>query len=156
MKIDITTRNAKRLQALLRDDRFIKGPLSVFLRQSAFVVEARAKDKAPVDTGRLRAGMRTDTERLRAIVYNPVKYAPFVEFGTRPHFPPISAMQPWARRHGFPAGNAGAYMVARAIAARGTRAQPFLIPALKESEPEIRGLLNRAIDSFEEQWERNG
>jgi hypothetical protein len=51
-------------------------------------------------------------------------YGPDVEFGTRPHFPPIAALKEWAAKK---LGDANAaYAVARAIAKRGTKAQkPF-------------------------------
>lgn len=52
----------------------------------ALAVEAGAKRNAPVDTGNLRATIRTDLERLAtdlvALVVAGASYAAFVEFGT--------------------------------------------------------------------------
>jgi hypothetical protein len=43
------------------------------------------------------------------------KYAAYVEYGTKPHMPPISALQAWADRHGIPV-----WAVALKIARDGT------------------------------------
>src|SRR3990167_10764904 len=111
----------------------IQGPLKDFLQKSGFTIERRAKEKAPVDTGRLRASITTKVKPLEAEIGSPVVYAPWVEFGTRPHFPPVAALETWARRHGF----SSAYVLARAISKRGTRPHPFLIPAAEESMGDI-------------------
>ena len=57
-----------------------------------------------------------------------MKYAPYVEFGTRPHFPPLDAIREWCRVRGIDEG--AAYPIARAIAERGLPERPFLAPAL--------------------------
>ena len=56
------------------------------LRIGAFKVEALAKDVAAVDTGRLRASIaidESDSAILIIRVGTNVKYAPYVEFGTK-------------------------------------------------------------------------
>ena len=148
--------DARGLENALRDPDMIKGPVRDFLVRSAFLVEAKAKEKAPVDTGRLRNSIATQIAQTRAIVAANVLYAPFVEFGTKPHFPPPAALQPWARRHGFPKGMAGAYMVARAIARRGTRAQPFMAPALQQSLAAIRLEWGNMLRAIEQRWAQKG
>ena len=52
------------------------------------------------------------------------RYGLYVERGTRPHWPPRAPLEGWARRHGVPV-----FVVQRAIARKGTRARPFLLPA---------------------------
>lgn len=52
-------------------------------------------------------------------------YGPHVEFGTKPHFPPPDALEGWAKRHGFDS----AWPICKAIAKRGLKAKPFLMPA---------------------------
>lgn len=49
----------------------------------AFRIASRAKELAPVDTGRLRASIQTVVKRLAAEVGTDVEYAPYQEFGTR-------------------------------------------------------------------------
>jgi HK97 gp10 family phage protein len=105
-----------------------------------------AVKRVPVDRGHLKNSITIDRrgEFARA-VGSGQPYAKPVEFGSRPHWPPLSALQPWARRHGFPAGRSGAFLVARSIAQGGGKAesgQPFLNPALDDVEnnewPRIR------------------
>lgn len=52
-------------------------------------------------------------------------YGPYIEYGTRKHFPPPDALEGWAKRHGFDS----AWPICKAIADRGLKARPFLIPA---------------------------
>src|SRR5262245_38654870 len=54
-------------------------------------------------------------------------YAPYVEFGTRPHFPPLDAIRRWCELKDIPV--AAACPIAKKIAERGTPEQPFLWPA---------------------------
>lgn len=154
METTVTLVGQDRLARALRDPMFVRGPLRDFLEAASLRVEARAKEKAPVDTGRLRNSIGREVETYRAIVGTNLAYARPVEFGSKPHFPPLSALQPWARRHGFPKGNAGAYLVAGAIARRGTKAQPFLIPALEQSARVIQRFLDQAVRSIEAEWGR--
>ncbi|MEI6796615.1 MAG: HK97-gp10 family putative phage morphogenesis protein [Methanomassiliicoccales archaeon] len=53
---------------------------------SALEIESRAKELCPVDTGRLRSSIRTDSstegEELGATVFTDVDYAPYIELGT--------------------------------------------------------------------------
>jgi HK97 gp10 family phage protein len=102
------------------------------MKKATTVVTASAKRKAPVDTGLLRASItpsvKSSGKETIGIVGSNVKYAPFMELGTRPHFPPIAALETWARRHGM-----SAYVVCRAIARRGLRARRYLGRALDEN-----------------------
>ena len=144
----------ERLRKHLADPTLLKGPIREFLQKAGFLVEARAKEKVPVDTGRLRASISSRAEETRAIIGSPVFYAPMVELGSRPHFPPISALETWARRHGF--GKGGAFLIARAISRRGGKAQPYLVPALLESKGDIEGLLRETANEIEKSWGKGG
>ncbi len=149
----ITLKGDKRLEQALRDPQLIAGPIRTFLETSAFAIEGRAKEKAPVDTGRLRASITSIIRPLQAVVVARVLYARFVEFGRRPgSWPPLSAMQPWARRHGFPPGRVGAFLVARAIFRRGIKPQPFMGPAVRESRREIERALDQAGRDIERKF----
>jgi phage gpG-like protein len=137
-EIKVTIEGDERIRRILSNPEFIRGPLRVFLSRAGFIVEAKTKELAPVDTGRLRSSIRTEIMPMRAIVGPTVKYAAAVEFGSRPHWPTKGALQPWAERHGFPAGSIGDFLVRRLIARRGTRAHPFMRPGLKAAMTEIR------------------
>jgi HK97 gp10 family phage protein len=99
-------------------------------------IRGEAMRLVPVDTGNLRrslthevvAGGQTVTGR----VGTNAPYGRYVEEGTRPHFPPVAALAGWARRHG-----AEPFVVARAISRRGTRARPYLKPALAKNQAAI-------------------
>ena len=146
----IKVEGAKRLQEALKDPKLLKGPIADFLKKSAFYVEGSAKEKVPVDTGRLKASISSKVKTTEAEIGTNVFYAPYVEFGTRPHFPPSSALEGWARKHGF--GPGGGFLVARAISRRGTKKQPFLVPALQGAKSAIDGFLKEAINKIEAFW----
>lgn len=46
------------------------------------LVERTAKQKCPADTGELRRSITSEVRDLEGIVYTPLEYAPYVEFGT--------------------------------------------------------------------------
>jgi hypothetical protein len=75
-----------------------------------------------VDTNELIQGIHYDinptTKGLESVIAPSAKadkYAAPVEYGSKPHFPPISALQGWADRHGIPV-----WAVALKIAREGT------------------------------------
>jgi hypothetical protein len=49
---------------------------------------------------------------LSVAVYSEAKHAPFIEFGTAPHFPPLAKIKAWCKRR-IP--EAAAFLIARAI-----------------------------------------
>src|SRR5512139_94650 len=122
-------------------------PMLEAMRDSTLIVTREAKQLAPVDTGRLRASINPDVQVqgdiVLGIVGSNVTYAPYIEYGTRPHFPPIGALDVWASRHGM-----NAYVVARAISRRGTKAQAFLVPAFERSQKEIERRIGRAVEGI--------
>jgi len=65
-----------------------------------------------------------------------VIYAPPIETGSRPHRPPLSALQVWARRHGM-----NAFVLQRAIGRRGTRAHRVFARALEQNRDRIVALV---------------
>ncbi len=113
------------------------GPIGRFLDRGAIYIQSRAREKAPVDTGRLRGsiGVESPSDRQRVIGAN-TDYAEYVETGTRPHFPPPSALAGWAARHGMEP-----YAVARAISISGTKAQPYMKPAAESGESFVKSLI---------------
>jgi HK97 gp10 family phage protein len=157
IQIKISSRDAETIRRALSNPQLLGGPIRSFLVKTGFVVERTGKENAPVDTGRLRSSITSRVgQDIRSdpsvFIGSNLLYAPYVEFGTKPHWPPLSAMQPWAKRHGFPAGRRGAFLVARAISRRGTRPQPFLVPALKSNAARIRSLLVDAAREVERRF----
>lgn len=108
--------------------------------KSGLIIETNAKKTAPSDTGRLRSSIQTEIKNkgFTAQVFSDVEYAVHVEYGTKAHFPPPSALKGWARRHNMPGME---FIIARSINRRGTKARPFLFPAFeKEKQPFINGI----------------
>lgn len=118
------------------------------LRTMTLVVEREARIRAPVDTGRLRGSITSTVQPLLATVTALVDYAAYVEFGTRPHWPPPGALAGWAGRHGIPE-----FLVARAIALHGTRPQPFMQPAADLLAGQADGIIDEAIAKIEREWQ---
>ena len=115
--------------------------------QARVVNDARAA--APVFLTTLRQSIlpsdisvtRTNVE---AKVVANVDYAAYVEFGTRPHFPPVDALRDWAAKK---LGDENlAFPVARAIGARGTPPRPYLGPALLRNQSFFRREVMRAVN----------
>jgi HK97 gp10 family phage protein len=122
---NITTQvDTRRLNQILRD---LPGNAAEAVRTTAFAVESKAKQKAPVDTGALRASIYTATNRtggtspgnqtlpqpndpLTANVGPSMDYAPHVELGTNR-----------------------------------SAAQPYLVPAVREVENDLAGNFKKVV-----------
>lgn len=114
------------------------------IRTATLLVQRDAKRLAPVDTGRLRASITPSVsqygETIEGVVGSNVTYAPYMELGTRPHWPPPGALAVWARRHGT-----SEFLVARAIARRGTKARKFLERAFEQNIGRIQQMFEITI-----------
>jgi len=124
-------------------------PILDAMRDSVLIITRGAKQNAPVDTGRLRAsitpGVSETSDGAEGVVGSNVAYAPYMEFGTRPHWPPISAMEPWASRH----GTVG-FLVARSIALHGIKPRRFLQMAFESNQGWIVKRFARAVNEVVE------
>jgi hypothetical protein len=92
-----------------------------------------AQQRAPEDIGALKASIEGVVEgqgsERSAILRASAAYAPFVEFGTTPHFVPARYISGWAQRHGFGP---------RGLKVRG-KAQPFFRRNENESLRDVGG-----------------
>ena len=102
----------------------IKGASARAISKIALRVSNDAKQFAPVDLGELRAsiGIDFDPSIPQAIVGPTVNYAAPVEFGSRPHFPPVEP-----------------------LAERGTSPHPFLRPAAMQAKQYAPGIVSADI-----------
>jgi HK97 gp10 family phage protein len=123
-----------------RTDRDVKDT-SEPMRQATMLVTGAARRNAPVDRGVTRASIMPSVESRNnstvGVVGSNQMSALFMERGTRPHWPPLAALETWARRHGTTA-----FLVARAISRRGTKARLFLQHALDDNRGRIVQLFN--------------
>ncbi len=109
------------------------------LSKAATVVLSSAVARVAVDLAQLKGSLTKSVSKDNATVGTNDEKAPYIEFGTRPHTAPISALQGWANRHGIPVG-----AVWTSIKRKGTKAQPFLLPSLT-------GNINRIIEFFRQE-----
>jgi HK97 gp10 family phage protein len=134
------------LQAKLKQvQKDLTGPEMVEgMRKATLFITYAAKGLVPVDTGRLRASItpavETQGDTVTGIVGSNVVYAPFVEMGTKPHWAPFRAFQVWAPRHGM-----GEAEVWWAVGLRGTKAHPYLKPAIEQNVDKIVSILDEAV-----------
>jgi len=144
VEIDIELQGLKETQEemerIVRDlhgDAFLNG-----MRIATLLVQRSAKQKAPVDTGRLRASITPEVrwvgDKAIGVVGSNADYAPYIELGTRPHFVPRKYIGVWARRHGF--DDTGLFVSGKA--------QPFLEPAFKENAQKIVEILGDTVSGI--------
>ena len=111
------------------------------LKRACALVERSAKQKAPKGTGELRRSIASrveqDGDNLIGIVYTPLEYAPYVEFGTG-----LFAVNggrkdvPWCYKD-----DEGEWHTTS-----GMHPQPFLGPALNENREEILRILQEGAN----------
>lgn len=85
-------------------------------------VQLHTLNAGAVDTNELIQGIHYDIQQTMTGLESVIKpspkadkYATYVEHGTKPHTPPVSALQGWADRHGIPV-----WAVVRKIQREGT------------------------------------
>jgi len=143
LKIEI--KGLKSLEGALRSaPKETLNEMSLTLAKTIKVIEAEAKKEAPADRGTLRSKIVSKSSGLKGAVEARTDYAVYVHEGTRPHFPPISAVEGWARRHGIEP-----FLVARAISRKGTKAHPFFEIAFDKAKHRINSLFNKLGKNLE-------
>ena len=161
--------NTKQLQRALRkleqagSEIRAKGELEI--ERSARIIESQAKRNAPTGANnRLKTSIDVRGSKLTREVYTDVKYAPYVEFGTKSkvEIPPGLegyAMQfkggggsfedfeknikVWAKRKGIP--EEAVYPIMKSILHKGVKAQPFLFPAFFAEQPQLLKRLKKVL-----------
>ena len=132
-------------QAIARFDRLqVASALKAGIRKSIFTLEARAKKETPVGvSGFLRNAYRENFDGLKGELVNTKEYARYVHEGRKPgKMPPIGPIALWARRKGLAIP---AFVIARSIAKKGTKANPFLKRSAQMEESNIRSILQGEI-----------
>ena len=66
----------------------------------------------------------------------------WLEEGTRPHMPPVAAITPWAKDHDI-----DPWALAMIIKKEGTKAQPFIDRAMRDTEPLITPGIEAAVEA---------
>lgn len=122
-------------------------PMMDGIHAASLMVLRDAKINVPVDTGQLKSSLIADVKVQSNVVMGVVgsnkSYAPYVELGTKPHFPPLAALEVWAKRHGTTA-----VAVAKGIAAHGTKPKRYLQNAFDSNLDAIKKLIGDVVSKI--------
>lgn len=123
----------------------VRQELGVFLYGMTQHMRSEVIDRTPAAYGTLRASISANVETLAGgmlgVVGTVQPYALPVELGTKPHFPPVQALEDWVRQKLGVSGadvRRVAYLVARKISKKGTTGHFMFRDALSENEAEIQ------------------
>jgi hypothetical protein len=122
----------------------------------AEIVEAVARyiDKKGINVdGDLRKSIVPEVDRelgrVTLTVGAGAHYAPYVHYGTRPHWAPIDPLKRWVKKKlGLRRQedvNAAAYGIQRKIAREGTKGRPFMTVPFRLFRDKIAGRIGRRI-----------
>jgi HK97 gp10 family phage protein len=100
------------------------------------LVEAAAKQKAPKGTGELRRSITSKVENMEGVVYTPLEYAPYVEYGTGLFAESGGRTDvPWCYQD-----DKGEWH-----STSGMKPQPYMRPALDENREQILRLIKEGL-----------
>lgn len=123
------------------------------LEQSAILVQSDAKRLAPFgNTGLLGNSIQfvVDKQNLTAKIFTPVKYAPYVEFGTSAHIirPKNGKALAWGKKIGkTKSGVDKREFVYKEVKHPGTTEKPFMRPALDNNLENIKNIFAKNINA---------
>ena len=111
--------------------------LSKAIGKACAIVERSAKQKAPKGDGGLRRSITSEVKDLEGIVYTPLEYAPYVEFGTGLFAEGGNGRTdvPWCYQD-----DKGEWHTTSGMAPH-----PYMRPALNENREEIKRILKEGI-----------
>lgn len=110
--------------------------IDMALGKACAIVEASAKQKAPKGDGDLRRSITSKVDDYKGIVYTPLEYAPYVEYGTG-LFAENGGRQdvPWCYKD-----EEGEWH-----STSGMKPHPYMRPALEENREKIIQVLKEGI-----------
>ena len=133
--MNVEFEGAEKLIARL-DKMSDEAALKKSLETAALLVERSAREKAPKDTGALRRSIRSKVEGLEGIVYTPLEYAPYIEYGTGLFAEGNGRKDvPW--NYQDDKGNWHS--------TSGLKPQPFMRPSLDENREKIVDILKEGV-----------
>ncbi len=109
--------------------------ITLALKNSAVIVHHQESKEVPRGvTGKLAKSIKETVTTLAAVIgpdHN-LKYAIYVEKGTKPHMPPVDAITEWANKKGI-----NPWALAMSIKQKGTQANPFVERTFKKTKDEV-------------------
>ncbi len=116
--------------------REIQKFINLGLKNSAVIVHQKENKEVPHGvTNKLAKSIKETVTTLAAVIgpdHN-LKYALYVEKGTKPHMPPVSALTAWANSKGI-----NPWALAMSIKKKGTKANPFVDRTFKGSKDAVK------------------
>ena len=111
--------------------------MKIALGKACALVERSAKQKAPKGNGELRRSITSKVDNDTGVVFTPLEYAPYVEFGTGLFAENGNGRQdvPWHYQD-----DKGEWHTTS-----GMNPQPYMRPALYENREEIKRILKEGI-----------
>lgn len=110
--------------------------ISAAIGKACALVEGEAKKKAPKDTGALRRSISSTVKGLEGIVFTPLEYAPYVEYGTGLFAEKGGRKNvPWYYKD-----EEGKWHITS-----GQHPHPYMRPALNENREEVLRLIKEGI-----------
>ena len=121
-----------RLDGLLDESK-----VKMALGKACALVEGAAKRKAPKGVGELRRSITSRVEADRGIVFTPLEYAPYVEYGTGIYAENGGGRQdvPWSYQD-----DEGEWHTTS-----GMKPHPYMRPALNENRENIKRILKEGL-----------
>lgn len=144
--LTITLTGAEQLQqALAAIPEVVQQELGVFMHGATQHLRSEVIDRTPAAMGTLRASIHGSVERMAdgmlGVVGTALPYVVPVELGTRPHFPPVQALEDWVRVKLGKTGKEGrsaAFAIARKISKRGTKGHFMFRNAFEANKAEVQ------------------
>lgn len=151
MEIRVSVNDQQALDAFGSAPDIMSASIDRNLSRAAHEVARAAKEVAPKAFSNLTNSILSfRVKPLHWRVAPGVNYSAFVEQGTRPHMPPPGSLLPWVERVLGLRGAKGArsaYLIARAISRRGTKAKPYLSVAAERTESRVIQLVREGVDA---------
>jgi len=124
--------------------------------EASLFLQREAQENAPVGIGGgagLKGSIMAQPPAVRAdnvigSVGTSIAHAIPVELGTKPHFPPVTPLAEWARHTlGIPEPEAESvgFLIARAIAKRGTKGTRFMARTFERNAQAAREILDKHV-----------
>lgn len=136
--MDVQFEGFKELNLKL-DEIVDESKLEGLVLNAALRVERDAKKKAPKRTGALKRSIESKVENdgntIQGIVFTPLEYAPYVEYGTGLFAETQGRQTPWSYQD-----EKGEWHTTS-----GQHPQPFLRPALNENREKIINSIKRGL-----------
>lgn len=132
-------------QAFRQAPEIVRQEIGTFMHAATQHLRSEVVDRTPAAMGTLRASIHGSVERMAdgvlGVVGTAQPYAVPVELGTKPHFPPVQALEDWVRQKLGVQGaevRRVAYLVARKISKTGTKGHFMFRDALEANRAEVQ------------------